>query len=76
MGLPNFLEQGDAVGVGETQVEHQDVGVQLVQLAQGFGAGSGEPHLITAGEIALVRRVEGLLVLHEQHLAAPARRRG
>src|SRR3989442_11520937 len=60
--LADLLEQGDAVGVGEPHVEHEDVGRERVQLLHGVGAGAREGHGVAPGEVTAARGLQGLFV--------------
>src|SRR6267143_7066221 len=42
VALPDLLQQRDAVGVREPEVEHEHVGVKGAQLLQRLGAGARE----------------------------------
>src|SRR2546423_639366 len=70
-GLANLLQQRHTVGIGETQIEHQHLGPEVLQLAAGFAAARGERYVITGGEEPLVGTAQRRFILDEQH---PARR--
>src|SRR5881296_3602642 len=71
-GLADLLEQRDAVGVREAEVEDQDFGLELLKLAPGLAAARGERQVVARREDALVGAPQGRLILDEQDL--PARR--
>src|SRR2546422_371598 len=69
VGGADLLQQGDAVGVGETEIEHQHFGAELFELAPRLGAAPGEGDVVPRGEAPIVRPPQRCLVLDEQHLA-------
>src|SRR5437879_4299097 len=69
VGGADLLQQGDAVGVGETEIEHQHFGAELLALGPRLGAAPGEGDVVPRGEAPIIRPPQRRLVLDEQHLA-------
>src|SRR6266571_8098941 len=65
----DLLEQGDAVGIGEPHVEHEDVGGERVELLHGVRAAARERHGVAPGEVAAIGGLQGLFVFDEQDFA-------
>src|SRR5256884_241776 len=70
--LADLLQQGDPVGVGQSQIEHQHFGAELVHLAASLGPAGGECQVIAFGEESLVGPPQRRLILDEQHFAPRA----
>src|SRR6266550_4625253 len=70
--LSDLLQQGDAVGVGQAEIEYQHFGVKLVHLAACFGPARREGQVVAVGEESLVGPPQRRLVLDEQHFAPRA----
>src|SRR6266699_3166093 len=70
--LADFLQQGDPVGVGQSEIEHQHFWVERVHLAPSLGPTRGEGQVVAFGEETLVGPPERRLVLDEQHFAPRA----
>src|SRR3989441_4068005 len=73
--LPNALQQGNAVGIGQPHVEDQDVGLEGTQLAHGFRAVRRVGHGVFAFKKPLVRVLEGGFVFDEEDFARRRRHR-
>src|SRR5438093_509562 len=67
--LADLLQQGDAVGVGQSEIEHQHFGVELIHLAASLGPTRGEGQVVAFGEESLLGPPQRRLVLDEQHFA-------
>src|SRR5206468_1639606 len=71
-GVADLLEKGEAVGVGQAEVENQLFGGEPLELAAGFAPGPGKRQLVPLGEEPLVGSPERRFVLDEQHPASRA----
>src|SRR6267378_141804 len=69
MGGADLLQQGDAVGVREAEIEDQHLGAELLELVPRFRAAPGEGHVVPRGEEPIIRAPEGRFILDEQHFA-------
>src|SRR2546421_4504618 len=67
------LEERDPVGVGKSHVEHEHIGLEIIDLPDRLGTIRGIRHRVFRLEKALVGVLQGGLVLDEQDLTRDAR---
>src|SRR5437667_7817372 len=72
MRVTDLWQQGDTVGVGQSEIEHQHFGVELVHLAASLAPARGEGQVVAFGEESPIGPPQRRLVLDEQHFAPRA----